>query len=222
MAPEQFERAPLDARTDLYALGCVYYFALTAHYPFIGDGLVETIASHLRHDLAPVRSHRPDLPVPLADWLMKLVSLNPAHRPADAATALQGLRTAAQAAGLVTKASAPLIIRRSRRRFSSLWGVGAGALILALGWAHSWHGRGTWPCRSPRRRMPPRPRPRSGSSPASPPVTVLYSINGSARNGADYDHIEPQTTLKAARAPRKSSSHPPDRTPETAMTAMSD
>src|SRR5690606_26010134 len=34
MAPEQFERAMLDARTDMYAIGCVYYFALAGKSPF--------------------------------------------------------------------------------------------------------------------------------------------------------------------------------------------
>ena len=37
MAPEQFERAELDARTDLYQMGCVYYNALTGQYPFNGE-----------------------------------------------------------------------------------------------------------------------------------------------------------------------------------------
>ena len=36
MPPEQFERAPLDARSDMYSMGCVYYQALTGIYPFDG------------------------------------------------------------------------------------------------------------------------------------------------------------------------------------------
>ncbi|MGY8687312.1 MAG: serine/threonine-protein kinase [Verrucomicrobiales bacterium] len=37
MAPEQFERKLLDPRADLYQLGCVYYYALTAMLPFDGE-----------------------------------------------------------------------------------------------------------------------------------------------------------------------------------------
>ncbi|HSP44005.1 MAG TPA: serine/threonine-protein kinase, partial [Luteolibacter sp.] len=36
MAPEQFERVPLDARSDLYSMGCVYYQSLAGVYPFDG------------------------------------------------------------------------------------------------------------------------------------------------------------------------------------------
>ena len=36
MAPEQFDRELLDARTDLYSLGCLYYYGRTSRYPFDG------------------------------------------------------------------------------------------------------------------------------------------------------------------------------------------
>jgi serine/threonine protein kinase len=37
MAPEQFERGTVDARTDIYAMGAIFYYALTQQYPFQGD-----------------------------------------------------------------------------------------------------------------------------------------------------------------------------------------
>ena len=50
MAPEQFERDPLDQRTDMYAMGCLYYYCLIGLYPFGGNSAAEvtsTISSPL-------------------------------------------------------------------------------------------------------------------------------------------------------------------------------
>lgn len=87
MAPEQFERAPLDARTDLYSLGCVYYFALTQQYPFQGETGPEVMASHLYHSFVPLAEMRPDLPPFICQWVEWLISRLPDHRPAGASMA---------------------------------------------------------------------------------------------------------------------------------------
>ena len=94
MAPEQFRRQPLDARTDLYSLGCVFYYTLTGYYPFMGETVPEVMTAHLEHrlyDLAPIR---PDLPSVLCDWVMSLMNVDPADRPRDAVEALAGMRAA--------------------------------------------------------------------------------------------------------------------------------
>jgi tRNA A-37 threonylcarbamoyl transferase component Bud32/HEAT repeat protein len=87
MAPEQFERTPVDARTDLYSLGCVYYFALTQHYPFQGETGPEVMASHMYHSFVPLSQLRPDLPPFVCQWVEWLMNRLPEHRPADAAQA---------------------------------------------------------------------------------------------------------------------------------------
>lgn len=88
MAPEQFERRPLDGRTDLYAIGCIYYFGLTGRYPFDGDTAAEVMAAHLQHSIKPVHDYRPDMPRRLANWVMWLVSREVEDRPRDAKHAL--------------------------------------------------------------------------------------------------------------------------------------
>jgi serine/threonine-protein kinase len=52
MAPEQFRSESLDARTDVYALGCVLYAALTGGPPFPRESVPQTMLAHL-HDAAP-------------------------------------------------------------------------------------------------------------------------------------------------------------------------
>ena len=37
MAPEQFERRPVSARSELYSMGCIFYYALTGRDPFEGE-----------------------------------------------------------------------------------------------------------------------------------------------------------------------------------------
>lgn len=100
MAPEQFRREALDARTDLYALGCVFYYTLTCRHPFIGDNVATIMASHLQHHVRDLASLRLDVPEPIAEWVMRLLSLHPTDRPAGAAEALTILRALTRTAAL--------------------------------------------------------------------------------------------------------------------------
>ncbi|MFN0128710.1 MAG: serine/threonine protein kinase [Verrucomicrobiales bacterium] len=88
MAPEQFERVPLDGRTDLYALGCIFYFSLTGKNPFDGDTPPVIMASHLAHHVTPLGQMRPDLPPWACDWVMWFINRRPADRPHNAQEAL--------------------------------------------------------------------------------------------------------------------------------------
>ena len=88
IAPEQLAHKPLDARTDLYALGCVFYSMLSGQSPFGGDTLAEIISNHLQHKVVPLHTVRPSLPKPLCDWVMKMMSFHPEDRFQTAAEAL--------------------------------------------------------------------------------------------------------------------------------------
>jgi len=92
MAPEQFEETPQDVRTDLYSLGCVFYFVLTGSYPYDGDSVEAVINAHLTHTLLPLDQARPDLPPELATWVMKFVETSPPDRHQCAYEALDELR----------------------------------------------------------------------------------------------------------------------------------
>lgn len=98
IAPEQIEVQPLDQRTDLYSLGCVFYFALTQRAPFSGTSVADTMNRHLEHRVIPLAELRPDLPRPISDWVMRLISRNPGDRPAHAAAAMRTFKQAKEAA----------------------------------------------------------------------------------------------------------------------------
>jgi eukaryotic-like serine/threonine-protein kinase len=84
MAPEQASGAVVDARTDLYALGCVLYAMLIGHPPFTGDNPLTVLWQH-QHQAAPtLASLRPDTPADLDVLISRLLAKNPTDRPATA------------------------------------------------------------------------------------------------------------------------------------------
>lgn len=92
MAPEQFLRRPLDGRTDLYSLGCVYYQALSGRRPFQDATMAGVMNLHLQHEVTLLHDIRPDLPQQVCDWVMWLMNKEPQDRPANTQQALDTLR----------------------------------------------------------------------------------------------------------------------------------
>ncbi len=81
MAPEYFSAGVIDERTDLYALGCMFYFAQTGKTAFEGDLKPQVITAHLQHRVEP-------LPGELGQWLERLMSPQAADRFQTAREAL--------------------------------------------------------------------------------------------------------------------------------------
>lgn len=114
MAPEQFERTPLDRRTDMYALGCMYYYSLAGTYPFNGDSAPQVMASHLQNSVQPLQELRPDLPQWVCEWVMWHLARNMDDRPESARVALEKFltdeTTAAQNGGAMPLRTGPQLI----------------------------------------------------------------------------------------------------------------
>ena len=96
MAPEQFQRLPVDRRTDLYSLGCVFYEALTGHDAFEGGTVTEMVEAHLYRWPHPLRQLRPNASELLENWLAKFLHKEPGVRYDSAAEALFAMPTADQ------------------------------------------------------------------------------------------------------------------------------
>lgn len=92
MAPERFDRLPVDGRADLYSLGCICYFALTGQCPFQGETAAQVMVAHLRHVLTPLQEMRPDIEPSIASWIEWLMQRNPSDRPMSAKAALDEFR----------------------------------------------------------------------------------------------------------------------------------
>lgn len=88
MPPEQFERSALNASSDIYSMGCVYYQALTGIYPFDGTTGNDVMNSHLQHTVKPLQDVRADIPLWACDWIMWHIKRFANDRPASSREAL--------------------------------------------------------------------------------------------------------------------------------------
>jgi serine/threonine protein kinase/tetratricopeptide (TPR) repeat protein len=93
MAPEQARGASdLDARADVFALGCVLYACLTRQPAFMGETPLAVLAKILMAETPRLSEHRPDVPAALENLIVRMLSKDPGARPGDGATVARELR----------------------------------------------------------------------------------------------------------------------------------
>ena len=63
MSPEQIQGGAIDARTDIYSLGCILYLMLTGRVPFEGTTQVQTLMAHLKQEV-PEMVRDDGVPIP--------------------------------------------------------------------------------------------------------------------------------------------------------------
>jgi serine/threonine-protein kinase len=81
VSPEQArDQYNVDARSDLYSLGCTFYYLLTAQTPFPGGTGLEKLQRHGSEAPVAVRTKRADVPEPVAAIVHKLLAKNPKWR----------------------------------------------------------------------------------------------------------------------------------------------
>ncbi len=89
LAPEQLNGRTADAGSDLYSLGCLYYYAASGEYPHAGGSSQEIAIGRLRFPVAPLREKAPAWAGAWSDWVMPLLEREPDRRPATLSLARQ-------------------------------------------------------------------------------------------------------------------------------------
>ena len=84
ISPEQLNGHPMDIRSDIYSLGCTFYFALSGVYAHDADDVLSIAQSHLYNTPKPLHEANPEVPEAFSLAIMKMIEREPDHRPQDA------------------------------------------------------------------------------------------------------------------------------------------
>ena len=183
MSPEQLLGDKVDARSDLYALGCIFHLMLTAAPPLSASTREQMVKRRLSEDPAPVSALNPTVPDSVSRIVTRLLARTPAERygsAADVHHAVSGthlpLAPPTRLANRYTPRSAPTVAflqatsassdvtavaRPSQRRSRALlWG----AALVAVAGAALWL-----------RPIAPAAAPAAASVPAASPVPAVVT-----------------------------------------------
>ena len=173
-APEQIRGDPIDARTDVYALGAVLFFMVCGRVPFERDSDPARLFAHLNDDPPPASSVRPGVPAAIDAVIARALAKDPAERYAGAGELGRAAALAAgrpDLSGPATRLSrAPGVPRRVSRGvlFGSLLAVLAvlAATVMAI---VLMRGEG----RAPGAAASPTPTPSAAKAPAGPRKDIV-------------------------------------------------
>jgi serine/threonine-protein kinase len=133
MSPEQAaaERR-LDARSDLYALGCVTYEMLAGEPPFTGPTAQSVMARRLSQPVPPLRIVRPQVPEAVEAALRKALAPVPADRFSSTTEFAVALTASPTGSTPAVPAIAPIPAPTPRRRLG-LIALAAALVLVAIG-----------------------------------------------------------------------------------------
>jgi Tol biopolymer transport system component len=143
MAPEQIEGKEVDARTDIFAFGCVLYELLTGARAFDGKSASTVMASVLATAPRPIGELVPLTPPALERILSRCLAKDPDERWQTIRDVASELRWVAQGGSRV---GLPAVVATRRRTRQGLaWIAAAVASLAAVGFAIAWMRRAPAP-----------------------------------------------------------------------------
>ncbi|MFN9744066.1 MAG: serine/threonine-protein kinase, partial [Betaproteobacteria bacterium] len=201
LAPEQLEGREVDARTDIHALGVVFYELLAGRRAFAGDSVEQISTAILTHHPAPAHELRPEVPKALSLIAAKAMAREPEQRYHSALALAMELRSWLAAHESDAAAAAPQARARprdaavpGRRRWLWAGSALAGAAVLAVAVGASRRAPPAEGLAPAPAEAPPVPTPLPAASPAAPSGAGAAAPRAEAR---------PAPTPAAAPAPAR-------------------
>ncbi|WP_075860207.1 protein kinase domain-containing protein [Carboxydothermus pertinax] len=91
MAPEQILGTGIDQRTDIFAIGCIFYYLLTGQYPFSGSNFSELSYNVLHFEPEPIKFFNNKGNLEIERIILKCLEKNPENRYKNVSELLQDL-----------------------------------------------------------------------------------------------------------------------------------
>ncbi len=132
MAPEQLEGRATDARTDIWALGCVLYEMLTGQRPFEEDSQATLVATILAREPAPLTHLQPSAPPVIDHIVHTCLAKDPDERWQTAGDVARQLRWIVDRTSWTTGEWPPTGLGREIRKGPWLWAATVVGLAVAL------------------------------------------------------------------------------------------
>jgi predicted Ser/Thr protein kinase len=133
--PEQIQGAPVDARTDVYSLGCVLFHCLTGEPPYRRENELAVLHAHLEEPPPSVSALVPSSPTAIDGVIATALAKAPDDRYPSAGALVEAFRHALAGDAVDAEATrrAPVLAPEpNARRLSGRWLVAALVIMVAL------------------------------------------------------------------------------------------
>ncbi|HEX4415297.1 MAG TPA: protein kinase [Lacipirellulaceae bacterium] len=121
IAPEQLMNSrEANEASDIYSLGCTFYYLLTGGPPFTSKSVVELLKTHESERPIPVPTLRPEVPTDMAHLVEQMMQKDPPLRPQSMQEILDVLAQSQSEVEVATQASAAKLSKPARTEYGRL------------------------------------------------------------------------------------------------------
>ncbi|MFY9551946.1 MAG: protein kinase, partial [Thermoanaerobaculia bacterium] len=195
MSPEQLEGHEADARSDIFAFGCVLYEMLTGKKAFTGKSQASLIGAIMSSEPPPISSIQPMTPPALDRVVKGCLAKEPEHRwntAHDVMLQLQWIAEGGSLAGL----PAPVAARRKNRE-KLAWGIAVVAVLAAAGLGYGFWRRAPKPPRTLRFEVAVPPEVATIDMPRISPDGQILAFDATDASGKNRIWVRPLNALAA-------------------------